>query len=41
MITCKVKTEQTLEKVVHNQTQNRNSVYAKGAELLRGMLTQG
>ena len=41
MITCKVKTEQTLEKVVRNQTQNRNSVYAEGVELLRGMLTQG
>ena len=41
MITCKVKTEQTLEKAVHNQTQNSNSVYAEGAKLLRGMLNQG
>ena len=41
MITRKVKTEQTLEKDVRNQTQNHNSVYIEGAELLRGMLTKG
>ena len=41
MITCKVKIEQMLEKVARNQTQNHNSVYLEGAELLRGMLTQG